>query len=108
MLWERGGAAPGPDDASGGERRRAVRITGRVQSVGFRWWARHTARELGVRGTVRNAGDGSVEVRMAGPEDAVNRFVRALEKGSGSARVQEIRDGDLPTGDLPGSFEIVR
>ena len=41
---------------------KAFIVTGRVQGVGFRWFTRQTASELGLRGTVRNARDGSVEV----------------------------------------------
>ncbi|HKJ92910.1 MAG TPA: acylphosphatase [Longimicrobiales bacterium] len=90
------------------EQRRAVRILGRVQGVGFRWWAWQTAQELGVRGTVRNAPDGSVEVRMAGPGEALDRFLEALRSGPPAARVERVQDASLPDGELPASFEIVR
>ncbi|MEJ2678716.1 MAG: acylphosphatase [Gemmatimonadota bacterium] len=90
------------------EVRRAVRLTGRVQGVGFRWWTRHTAEEIGVRGTVRNAVDGSVEVRFAGPADAVDRFMEALRAGPPYARVDRLEEMSPPDRDLPDTFEIVR
>jgi acylphosphatase len=86
---------------------RAVRITGRVQGVGFRWWTRQTAEQVGVRGTVRNAVDGSVEVRFAGPPDAVDRFMDALRAGPPYARVDRLEETTPPGDDLPASFQII-
>ena len=63
------------------EERMGFRVTGRVQGVGFRFWTRRTALELGVRGAVRNAGDGAVEVSVAGPPDAVSGLERRLAQG---------------------------
>lgn len=90
-----------------GEIRRAVRIRGRVQGVGFRWWTRQTAEQFGVRGTVRNAVDGSVEVRYAGPADAVDRFTAALREGPPYARVDHLEETAPPGDELPATFEIV-
>ena len=92
-------------DPSGAESRRAFVLVGRVQGVGFRWWARSTAAALGLRGTVRNLPDGSVEVRVAGPADRVDKFVHALRSGPSQARVDAIRQitvGHLP----PAGFRI--
>jgi acylphosphatase len=51
-----------------------VRLTswvhGRVQGVGFRWWTRARARELGLTGYARNLNDGRVEVVAEGPRTA--------------------------------------
>jgi acylphosphatase len=50
-----------------------VRLTawvgGRVQGVGFRWWVRSRALELGLRGFAENLADGRVKVVAEGPED---------------------------------------
>ncbi|MCA9737620.1 MAG: acylphosphatase, partial [Gemmatimonadetes bacterium] len=46
---------------------RGYRITGVVQGVGFRWFTQRSACALGVKGTVRNAEDGSVEVVAVAP-----------------------------------------
>lgn len=90
------------------ETRTAVRVTGRVQGVGFRWWTLMMAREIGVRGTVRNAADGSVEVRVAGSADAVHVFLDLLRRGPPGARVAALTETDDPGGDLPATFEITR
>ena len=88
--------------------RRAYRITGRVQGVGFRWWTRQNALDLGLRGTVRNARDGSVEIEVEGDPEAVAAMEERLEAGPQSARVTGV-EAEAPGQDsLPEGFRIVR
>ena len=42
-------------------------VRGAVQGVGFRWWTRARALELGLVGHARNTADGRVEVVAQGP-----------------------------------------
>ena len=85
----------------------AFRVRGKVQGVGFRWWTRSRARGLGVAGTVRNCPDGSVEVRVRGPEQAVAALRRFLQQGPPGSRVEAV--DEIETGPVPGdTFEIVR
>jgi acylphosphatase len=69
---------------------RQVRITGRVQGVGYRAWVEHRARAHGLEGWVRNRSDGSVEALFAGPEPVVADMVEACRRGPSSARVDDI------------------
>ena len=71
-----------------------LRITGRVQGVGYRAWAIQTATRLRVRGWVRNRRDGSVEALVIGEEDRVAAMVEACRVGPFSARVTEIAERD--------------
>ena len=49
-----------------------IRIKGRVQGIGFRYWTVKKAQEIGgVSGWVHNAADGSVEVLMRGEKDKI-------------------------------------
>lgn len=65
--------------ADRGEQGRAlVFVRGRVQGVGFRWWTRARALELGLAGYARNLPDGRVEVVAQGPREDVERFVDLL------------------------------
>jgi acylphosphatase len=73
-----------------GVTRRGFRVTGRVQGVGFRFWTRRIAEELGLEGSVRNMPDGSVEVQVAGPVDAVARLEAALRTGPPDSRVTRV------------------
>jgi acylphosphatase len=67
-----------------------LRITGRVQGVGYRAWAIAAAARLGLRGWVRNRADGSVEALVIGGDDAVAAMIEAARGGPFAARVTEI------------------
>ncbi len=71
-----------------------LRITGRVQGVGYRAWAIDAASRLGVRGWVRNRADGSVEALVIGDEDAVAAMIEACRDGPFAARVTEVAVSD--------------
>jgi len=70
-----------------------LRITGRVQGVGYRAWAIETARRLGLRGWVRNRADGSVEALVIGADDPVAALIEACREGPFAARVTEVAVG---------------
>lgn len=88
--------------------RRAYRVEGRVQGVGFRWFVRKAASELGLRGTVRNAPEGHVEVVAEGTGEALETLERALREGPRTAEVTGVTVVPTPDGDLPDAFGIVR
>jgi acylphosphatase len=71
-----------------------LRITGKVQGVGYRIWAMRTAANLGLRGWVRNRRDGSVEVLVTGAPEAVAAMVEACRQGPRGARVSEVTAAD--------------
>ena len=81
-------------------------IEGRVQAVGYRWWARRSAIRLGLRGTVRNRTDGSVEIQASGPPGALQIFVAALRTGPPGARVDVVRP-ITSTSELPADFRVI-
>lgn len=88
------------------EGRRAYRVIGRVQGVGFRWWTRRTAAELGLHGWVRNEVDGSVVVHASGSAEALGRLETALRRGPSAARVDRL-ESISPTGAFRrGEFRI--
>jgi acylphosphatase len=86
-----------------------VRISGRVQGVGFRWFVREEARRLGLSGWVTNLPTGDVEVRAGGAGTSLERLRRALEVGPTGAEVLEVADvADAATESLPYPFTIHR
>ncbi len=68
-----------------------MRITGRVQGVGFRAAAVRQAHLLGVTGWVRNAADGSVEALIQGEPEQVDQMLSWLHRGPPSAKVAEVK-----------------
>ncbi|MGH4016593.1 MAG: acylphosphatase [Pseudonocardiaceae bacterium] len=75
-------------------------VQGRVQGVGFRWWIRSRALELGLAGHAANLADGRVEVVAEGPRDACETLLAALRSGSAPGYVQQVteRFGDARGG----------
>lgn len=68
-----------------------IRIKGRVQGIGFRYWAVHVAKEIGeISGWVHNAADGSVEILMRGPEEQIEAMLLACHTGPILARVDSV------------------
>jgi acylphosphatase len=67
-----------------------LRITGRVQGVGYRAWVVEMACRLGLCGWVRNRADGSVEAHITGGADAVAAMIEACRKGPPAARVADV------------------
>ena len=63
-----------------GTERATVYVRGDVQGVGFRFWTRAQARELGLVGHVKNLPDGRVEVLVQGDGDAVDRLIALLQE----------------------------
>jgi acylphosphatase len=65
-------------------------LSGRVQGVGFRYFAQDAARREGLHGYVLNRDDGSVEAVAEGEVESVDRFERALRRGPSRSRVEHV------------------
>ncbi len=78
-------------------------ISGRVQGVGFRWFAQDAAVREGVSGWVQNLPDGRVEAFLEGDHEAVTRVERALRSGPRGARIESVYVADEePAGTIKG------
>jgi acylphosphatase len=88
----------------------AVRLTawvhGRVQGVGFRWWTRSRALELGLVGEARNLPDRRVAVTAEGERAAAEALLAALRGGATPGRVDGVTEQWSPaTGAFTGFVE---
>ncbi|MEU8900874.1 acylphosphatase [Nocardia sp. NPDC048505] len=88
----------------------AVRLSawvhGTVQGVGFRWWTRSRALELGLTGYARNARDGRVHVVAEGPREAGEKLLGLLRSGQTPGRVTLVVESWEPArGDMSGFEE---
>jgi len=73
-----------------------LRITGRVQGVGYRAWCVGEAVALGLEGWVRNRADGSVEVLARGPEESVKALIARCGEGPRFSVVEQVAVEDAP------------
>lgn len=79
---------------------------GRVQGVGFRWWVRSRALELGLVGSATNLVDGRVEVVAEGPRASCERLVEILRGPETPGRVSGVTERWGPArGDMTGFVE---
>lgn len=69
-----------------------LKISGRVQGVGFRHFTRQNARDLEINGWVKNMRDGTVETVLSGSPKDVETMIKRLQKGPISARVDDIME----------------
>lgn len=83
-----------------------MKIYGRVQGVFFRDAARRRARKLGLGGYVRNCEDGSVEIIVSGPADAVEHFFTWGKKGPPLARVDRAERDEVELAEHLTDFSI--
>lgn len=67
-------------------------VSGRVQGVGFRFFAERTAASLGVCGYVRNLYDGRVEVYAIGSAVQMEALKSALQRGPRMAAVERVEE----------------
>ncbi len=81
-------------------------VHGRVQGVGFRWWTRSRALELGLVGSARNVRDGRVHVIAEGPREGCEKLLGLLRSGTPPGHVDlVVEDWGAAQGGLSGFEE---
>lgn len=93
---------------SEGMRRVRFTVSGDVQGVGYRAFARERAAGLGLAGWVMNRFDGRVEGEAEGPAPVLDAFLRELRRGPVSAQVDRVGSHDIPVLGERGAFRIAR
>ena len=73
-----------------------LQISGRVQGVGFRYYAQKKAEEFDIKGFVRNRPDGSVYIEAEGTEEALEAFADWCEEGPAWSRVSQVKKQEIP------------
>ncbi|PJD97601.1 MAG: acyl-phosphate glycerol 3-phosphate acyltransferase [Parachlamydia sp.] len=64
---------------------------GRVQGVGFRYIVKTLAQQLGLKGTVKNLPDGSVEIFAQGKQEDLELFLLKLKEEPGLGRIESVQ-----------------
>ena len=83
-----------------------IRITGRVQMVGFRYFTVHHALSLGITGYVRNRVDGSLEVVASGSPGALKDLYTSVSTGPPLAQVEHIEVQEMEKSEHFTTFSI--
>ena len=81
-------------------------IIGRVQAIGYRWFARERAARLKLTGWAANRSDGAVEAEVQGQDKNIKLFIEILKTGHPYARVDSIDKKAVKTEALESSFDI--
>ncbi len=81
-------------------------VDGRVQGVGFRFFVKNAAEELGLTGWVRNKMDGRVEVLAEGSRADLDTLLDALRRGPRSAYVSEVKIDWNPASQIYQRFSV--
>lgn len=85
---------------------RLIRIHGKVQGVGYRFFATRVARRLKLKGYIQNNRDGSVEAAVEGEKEAIDEWLEELKEGPRYAEVTKIdQESKDFTGRLP-DFDV--
>lgn len=94
---------------SGEVERLSAKVIGRVQGVGFRWWVRSAADQLGLTGWVMNAADErSVDLVAEGPSRSLDELERLIQAGPPGAEVDRVEATRSPASGSYGRFQITR
>ena len=83
-----------------------VRVSGRVQGVYYRNFTKTQARELGVKGWVRNVPGGGVEAMLEGDRQKVGELLKLMKAGPSGAMVSSMELSELKCKGFE-NFEIV-
>lgn len=85
-----------------------AKITGLVQGVNFRLYTQNRARQLGVKGWVKNHLDGSVRVLARGPQPCLLQLIESLWIGPTNAHVDNIDITWIPSQSVSTHFSVIR
>ena len=88
------------------KRRVKILVSGRVQGVGFRHFTWKMAVKLGILGSVRNLGDGRVEIIAESGTLSLDEFILACQTGPVGSRVDKLELSEMDLLTKSSSFEI--
>jgi len=84
-----------------------IRITGKVQGVGFRFTTKVVADQMGVRGMIKNEKDGSVYIEAEADEMLLDVFLEWCNEGPDRSQIENV---EVTAGELKNyrNFEVIK
>ncbi|MFZ2330225.1 MAG: acylphosphatase [Atribacterota bacterium] len=83
-----------------------ILVSGRVQGVAFRYYARNMAYQLGVGGWIKNLANGQVELVVDGSKNSVNEMIEWCKQGPRMAQVENVEVDWLPCSVEYSHFQV--
>ena len=84
-----------------------MKITGKVQGVGFRYFVLRQAQELSINGWVSNKSNGDVEALAQGAKEGLDHFITKVEQGPAFSRVEDVSLNWVNEAEQYFGFEII-
>ena len=84
-----------------------MKITGKVQGVGFRYFVLRQAQKLGINGWVSNKYNGDVEALAQGEKADLEQFIAKVKEGPSFSRVEDISLNWVNEAEKYFGFEII-
>jgi acylphosphatase len=81
-------------------------VIGRVQGVGFRYFALREGMDLGLDGWVANAANGSLRCVAEGPRDRLEVLLERLREGPAASIVERVSEAWMPATGTLGPFSV--
>lgn len=85
-----------------------IRVTGKVQGVGFRQYTLRAAIRLGICGWVKNDPDGRVSILAVGATEKMDQFLTEVRNGPSLSQVKSLEQTDYAGDTEPMTFEVIR
>lgn len=86
--------------------RYSIIVSGRVQGVGFRYFAQTVASMINLTGYARNCDNGNVELEVQGDETIILKFMEKLRKGNGFCLIKDFSMKAIPIVKNENKFKI--
>ena len=84
-----------------------MKITGKVQGVGFRYFVLRQAQKLGINGWVNNKPNGAVEALAQGDKEDLEQFIAKVKQGPAFSRVEDVSLNWVNEAEKYFCFEII-
>jgi acylphosphatase len=81
-------------------------VSGRVQGVGYRYFAQMKAVQFGITGWVKNRSDGAVEMVTTGTKENLDLFIEEIRRGNPFSTVDQVEINEISIAENYQSFTI--
>ena len=81
-------------------------VSGKVQGVGYRYFAQMKAVQFGITGWVKNRSDGAVEMVTTGTKENLDLFIEEISRGNPFSTVDQIEINEISIAEKYQSFTI--